>query len=156
MENLPEGFPLALPGNHPPVFPPSGPPQRLFQKLPAKSKVQQTCSHEIPGRTDSHRPSHRKLLWRAGGKTEYHSHHLGRSIVHRLRLHGSQDCENSADILEKYSGKGPTAAAEKFYAMIDWFDQTCVELDRYLTDKKLKQNTIILYLADNGWNGPHG
>ncbi len=40
--------------------------------------------------------------------------------------------------------------------MIDWFDQTCVELDRYLTDKKLKQNTIILYLADNGWNGPHG
>ncbi len=61
-----------------------------------------------------------------------------------------------ADILKKYAGKGPTPAAEKFHAMIEWFDQTCGELDAYLTDKKLKENTVVIYLADNGWNGPKG
>lgn len=56
-------------------------------------------------------------------------------------------------ILAKYKGKGPTPAAEKYHAMIDWFDQTCGELDRYLAANDLAENTVILYLADNGWNG---
>lgn len=59
-------------------------------------------------------------------------------------------------ILDKYLGKGPTPQAEKYYAMIDWFDQTCGELDDYLTKNKLKENTIIIYLADNGWNAEKG
>lgn len=61
-----------------------------------------------------------------------------------------------ADILKKYTGKDLTPAAEKFYAMIEWFDQTCGELDAYLTDKNLQKNTVIVYLADNGWNGSKG
>lgn len=61
-----------------------------------------------------------------------------------------------ADILKKYTGKGLTSAAEKFYAMIEWFDQTCGELDTYLTDKNLRKNTVIIYLADNGWNSSKG
>jgi arylsulfatase A-like enzyme len=59
-------------------------------------------------------------------------------------------------ILEKYKGKGPTPAAEKYYAMVEWFDQTCGELDDYLTKNNLKKNTVILYLADNGWNAAEG
>jgi arylsulfatase A-like enzyme len=58
-----------------------------------------------------------------------------------------------AEIFEKYKGKGPTKAAEKYYAMVDWFDQTCGELDEYLEKNGLKENTVILYLADNGWDG---
>lgn len=60
------------------------------------------------------------------------------------------------EILAKYLGKGPTAAAEKYYAMVDWFDQTCGELDGYLANKGLADNTVILYLADNGWNAANG
>jgi len=60
------------------------------------------------------------------------------------------------EIFEKYKGKGPTKAAEKYYAMVDWFDQTCGELDEYLEKNGLKENTVILYLADNGWDAGYG
>lgn len=60
------------------------------------------------------------------------------------------------EILAKYKGKGPTPAAEKYYAMVEWFDQTCGELDAYLAKNGLAENTVILYLADNGWNAAHG
>ncbi len=59
-------------------------------------------------------------------------------------------------ILKNHTGKGPTRAAEKFHAMIEWFDETCGELDQHLSDKGLKDNTVIIYLADNGWNGELG
>jgi arylsulfatase A-like enzyme len=55
------------------------------------------------------------------------------------------------ELLAKYQGKGLTPAAEKYYAMVEWFDQTCGELDEYLAKNKLTDNTVILYLADNGW-----
>ena len=60
------------------------------------------------------------------------------------------------EILAKYTGKGPTPAAEKYYAMVEWFDQTCGELVAYLTKNGLAENTVILYLADNGWDGAYG
>jgi arylsulfatase A-like enzyme len=60
------------------------------------------------------------------------------------------------EILAKYTGKGLAPAAEKYYAMIEWFDQTCGELDDYLTKNDLRKNTVILYLADNGWNAEEG
>ncbi len=60
------------------------------------------------------------------------------------------------EILAKYQGRGLTPAAEKYYAMVEWFDQTCGELDEYLVKNKLAENTVILYLADNGWDGVYG
>lgn len=59
------------------------------------------------------------------------------------------------EILAKYRGRGPTPAAEKYYAMVDWFDQTCGELDRGIKERGLSENTVILYLADNGWDATH-
>ncbi len=56
-----------------------------------------------------------------------------------------------AELLAKYKGKGFTPAAEKYYAMVEWFDQTCGHLDEHLAKNKLMENTVILYLADNGW-----
>ena len=58
--------------------------------------------------------------------------------------------------LAKYKGKGPTPAAEKYFAMIDWLDETTGELDKYLKKNGLKENTVILYLADNGWDAARG
>lgn len=57
-----------------------------------------------------------------------------------------------AEIFAKYKGKGPSPAAEKYNAMVEWFDNTCGELDAYLEKEGLKENTVILYLADNGWD----
>jgi arylsulfatase A-like enzyme len=56
------------------------------------------------------------------------------------------------EILTKYLGKGPTKHAEVYYAMVEWLDNTIGELDEFLVKKNLKENTIILYLSDNGWD----
>ena len=61
-----------------------------------------------------------------------------------------------AELLAKYQGKGLTPEAGKYYAMVEWFDQTCRELDEYLAKNKLTENTVILYLADNGWGAADG
>ena len=57
-----------------------------------------------------------------------------------------------AELLAHYQGKGLTPEAAKYYAMVEWFDQTCGELDDYLVKHQLADNTVILYLADNGWD----
>jgi uncharacterized sulfatase len=59
-------------------------------------------------------------------------------------------------LLKKYRGKGPTPAAEKYFAMVEWLDETTGELDAYLEKNGLKENTVILYLADNGWDAAYG
>lgn len=61
-----------------------------------------------------------------------------------------------ARLREKYAGKGPTTHAENYLAMIEWFDETCGELDRMLEAKGLKENTMVIYLSDNGWDPIHG
>lgn len=67
------------------------------------------------------------------------------------------DPHNPPDrILKKYQGKGPTPHAEKYRAMIEWFDETCGELDRILETRGVKDNTLIVYLSDNGWDPLHG
>jgi arylsulfatase A-like enzyme len=58
-------------------------------------------------------------------------------------------------LLKKYRGKGPTKEAELYHAMVDWLDETTGELDHYLQKNGLKENTVILYLADNGWDAAY-
>jgi arylsulfatase A-like enzyme len=59
-------------------------------------------------------------------------------------------------LLKKYLGRGPTKHAEIYHAMVEWLDETCGELDGFLEKKGLKENTMILYLADNGWDPEQG
>ena len=40
----------------------------------------------------------------------------------------------------------------KYLAMIEWLDETCGELMNQLKRKGVADNTLVLYLADNGWN----
>jgi arylsulfatase A-like enzyme len=54
-------------------------------------------------------------------------------------------------LLDKYSGKGFALDVAKYYAMIDWFDETCGELMAELDDRGLRENTVVLYVCDNGW-----
>ncbi len=60
------------------------------------------------------------------------------------------------EMLTPYQGGDLNEAAKKYYAMVEWFDNTCGELDDYLIRNKLADNTVILYLADNGWDAAHG
>lgn len=61
-----------------------------------------------------------------------------------------------ARLLAKYQGRGLSEKAEKYYAMIEWFDETCGELDAYLAEHNLADNTVVIYLADNGWDAEKG
>ena len=60
------------------------------------------------------------------------------------------------EYLSHYQGKGMSPKAENYFAMVEWFDHTCGELDAYLTEQRLQENTVIIYLADNGWDPEQG
>ena len=54
-------------------------------------------------------------------------------------------------ILAKYRDKTPSLPVAKYWGMIEWFDETCGELIKHIDDQGLKENTIFVYLSDNGW-----
>jgi arylsulfatase A-like enzyme len=54
-------------------------------------------------------------------------------------------------LLDKYSQEGRPADIAKYYAMCEWFDETCGTLLDYLDEKGLRDNTMIVYICDNGW-----
>jgi arylsulfatase A-like enzyme len=53
-------------------------------------------------------------------------------------------------LLEKYADQQSPHVA-KYFAMVEWFDETCGELLDELDRRKLSDNTLVIYLADNGW-----
>lgn len=54
-------------------------------------------------------------------------------------------------ILKKYRQKGRHISLAKYYAMCDWFDETCGTLMNHLDKSGVAENTIIVYVTDNGW-----
>jgi arylsulfatase A-like enzyme len=54
-------------------------------------------------------------------------------------------------LLKKYTQPGRAADVAKYYAMCEWFDETCGELLDYLDEKQLTENTMVVYICDNGW-----
>lgn len=54
-------------------------------------------------------------------------------------------------LLKKYVGKTDSLHVAKYWAMCEWWDETVGELLAHLEEKKLAENTIVVYLADNGW-----
>ncbi len=54
-------------------------------------------------------------------------------------------------VLKHYESQELPASVAKYYAMIEWFDETNGHLFDYLEDKGLKDNTLVIYVADNGW-----
>ena len=54
-------------------------------------------------------------------------------------------------LLKKFSGIADPAE-RKYLAMVEWMDETTGELLRMLEEKKVADNTLVIYLADNGWN----
>ncbi len=61
-----------------------------------------------------------------------------------------------AELLAKYQGRGLSENAAKYFAMVEWFDQTIGELDEFLKKENRFDNTVVIYLADNGWDPEQG
>ena len=54
-------------------------------------------------------------------------------------------------LLSKYQSPDRPIELAKYYAMCEWFDETCGALLDGLERRGVADNTLIVYLADNGW-----
>lgn len=56
-----------------------------------------------------------------------------------------------AALLAKYQAKTESAPLAKYWANIERFDRTIGDLRKTLADQQVAENTLIVYLHDNGW-----
>ncbi|MCY2982845.1 MAG: sulfatase [Planctomycetota bacterium] len=54
-------------------------------------------------------------------------------------------------LLEKYKGKTDSIHIARYWAMIEWFDESVGQLLDGLKERGQLENTIVVYIADNGW-----
>ena len=54
-------------------------------------------------------------------------------------------------LLQKYQQAGRPRALAAYYAMCEWFDETCGQLLAQLEEKGVAENTLVIYVTDNGW-----
>lgn len=55
-------------------------------------------------------------------------------------------------LFEKYKAKGiESDHVARYYAMVEWFDETVGQLLDKLEEKGLTEKTLIVYSSDNGW-----
>lgn len=54
-------------------------------------------------------------------------------------------------LLSKYRSAGRPLALAKYYAMIEWLDETVGQLLDHLQQRGLDDNTMVVYVVDNGW-----
>lgn len=55
-------------------------------------------------------------------------------------------------LFQKYKAKGVESDfVARYYAMVEWFDETCGQLMDRIEQKGLLENTLFVYVADNGW-----
>lgn len=56
-----------------------------------------------------------------------------------------------ARLLDKYKDKTDSIHIARYWAMCEWFDETCGELLGHLDRKGLSDNTLVVFVTDNGW-----
>ncbi|MFO0905148.1 MAG: sulfatase [Pirellulales bacterium] len=54
-------------------------------------------------------------------------------------------------LLAKYRPLTDSLHAARYWAMVEWFDETCGQLLGFLDERKLRDDTIVVYVTDNGW-----
>lgn len=54
-------------------------------------------------------------------------------------------------LFAKYREKTTSEHVARYYAMCEFFDETVGELLAFLDLKKMRENTLVVYVADNGW-----
>ena len=56
-----------------------------------------------------------------------------------------------ARLLEKYLAPERPIELSRYYAMCEWFDETVGELLGHLDEKGHRQDTLVVFVTDNGW-----
>ena len=59
-------------------------------------------------------------------------------------------------LLSKYTGRGLALDIARYYAMCEWFDETCGQLLDHLAKRRLVDDTFVVFVNDNGWVQPLG
>ena len=54
-------------------------------------------------------------------------------------------------LLAKYRMPGRDERLAKYWAMCEWFDETCGQLLDFLDERKLANDTLVVFVIDNGW-----
>jgi uncharacterized sulfatase len=54
-------------------------------------------------------------------------------------------------LLNKYRDKADSIHVARYWAMCEWSDETCGQLLKFLDDEQLREETIVIYVTDNGW-----
>lgn len=54
-------------------------------------------------------------------------------------------------LLKKYQPLNPSLQVAKYWAMCEWFDESCGQLLGHLDERGLASNTIVVFMVDNGW-----
>jgi uncharacterized sulfatase len=54
-------------------------------------------------------------------------------------------------LLSKYKDKTESLHVARYWAMVEWFDETCGQLLEHLNKEGYAEDTIVVYIADNGW-----
>jgi uncharacterized sulfatase len=54
-------------------------------------------------------------------------------------------------LYENYKDIAPNESTARYWANVEWFDETCGEIVAHLKKKGLYDNTIFVYTCDNGW-----
>ena len=54
-------------------------------------------------------------------------------------------------LLKKYTKEGRSIHIAKYYAMCEWFDETCGDLLKIIDENGDRENTLVVYVTDNGW-----
>lgn len=54
-------------------------------------------------------------------------------------------------ILKRYRKDGRPITVANYYAMCEWFDETCGQLLEILDAAGAREDTLVVYVTDNGW-----
>ncbi len=54
-------------------------------------------------------------------------------------------------LLDKYTAPDRPLPLARYYAMCEWFDETCGQLLDYLDTHGHAENTLVVFVTDNGW-----
>ncbi len=54
-------------------------------------------------------------------------------------------------LFKKYQSVAPSEHVARYWAMVEWFDETVGALVDHLDERGLSKDTIVVYVADNGW-----
>lgn len=55
------------------------------------------------------------------------------------------------ELFEKYKAMVESEHVARYYAMCEWFDETCGQIIDYIDEKGQTENTLYVYISDNGW-----